>query len=284
MDSSIITVPARRSLPNAESKMNLVDTHSHIYLEEFSDDLSSVITRAREAGLTHIFLPNIDKESIEPMLQVCRKYPALCYPMMGLHPTSVDLSYQEQLAVVEEQLKSNPEFVAVGEIGLDLYWDKTWLPQQLDAFDRQIRWALEYQLPIVVHCRDAFDELHQSLLPYRYSGLTGVFHSFTGTPEDARKLMQFSGFLFGINGVVTFRNSSLPATLKEIPLEKIVLETDAPYLTPVPFRGKRNESAYVRYTLSKVAEIYHKTEADVAKITSDNALRLFTRAKEEKRF
>ncbi|MCD8078891.1 MAG: TatD family hydrolase [Bacteroides sp.] len=264
--------------------MHLIDTHSHIYLEDFSDDLSSVIIRAREAGLTHIFLPNIDKESIEPMLQVCRKYPTLCYPMMGLHPTSVDLSYQEELTVVEEQLKSNPDWVAVGEIGLDLYWDKTYLRQQTEAFDRQVRWALEYQLPVVVHCRDAFEELYQTLLPYKEKGLTGIFHSFTGTPEDVRKLMEFPGFLFGINGVVTFRNSSLPLTLKEVPLEKIVLETDAPYLTPVPFRGKRNESSYIRYTLSKVAEIYRKTEEEVAKITSDNALRLFTRVKAEKRF
>lgn len=253
----------------------IVDSHSHLFLEEFSEDLPQVIERARAAGVSHIFMPNIDSSTIEPMLTVCRNYEGYCFPMIGLHPTSVDRNYEKQLAVVAEYLERTSEFVAVGEIGLDLYWDKTYLEEQLQAFDRQIRWALEYQLPVVIHCRDAFEYIYKVLAPYKNTSLTGVFHSFTGTSDEAKKMREFPGFKIGINGVVTFKKSSLPEVLKHIPLECIVLETDSPYLTPAPHRGKRNESAYLENTLMKVAEIYGECADIVSEKTSENALKLF---------
>lgn len=253
----------------------LVDSHSHLFLEEFSEDLPQVIERARVAGVSHIFMPNIDSTTIEPMLSVCRAYRGYCFPMIGLHPTSVDVGYEKELSVIHEYLKCSDEFVAVGEIGLDLYWDKTYLKEQLVAFERQIEWALEFQLPIVVHCRDAFDYIYKVLVPYKDTSLTGIFHSFTGTFDEAEKIMEFSGFKIGINGVVTFKKSSLSEVLKNIPLERIVLETDSPYLTPVPNRGKRNESAYVKDTLAKVAGIYDEPIEIVSEQTGKNALEIF---------
>lgn len=253
----------------------LVDSHSHLFLEEFSKDLPQVIERARAAGVSHIFMPNIDSKTIEPMLAVCREYKGYCFPMVGLHPTSVDAGYEKELTVVLEYLKRSDEFVAVGEIGLDLYWDKTYLKEQLIAFERQIEWALEFQLPVVIHCRDAFDYIYKVLAPYKNTSLTGIFHSFTGTFDEAQKIMEFSGFKIGINGVVTFKKSSLPEVLKNIPLERIVLETDSPYLTPVPNRGKRNESAYVKDTLVMVAGIYGEPIEMVSERTGKNALEIF---------
>ena len=207
----------------------LVDSHSHLFLEEFADDLPQVMQRAREAGVTHIFMPNIDSTTIEPLLSVCAAYKDFCYPMIGLHPTSVNGDYERELDIVAGQLASANRYVAIGEIGLDLYWDKTFLKEQLLVFEKQIEWALEYHLPIVIHARE----------------------------------------------VVTFKKSQLPEVLKEIPLSRIVLETDSPYLTPVPNRGKRNESAYVKDTLAKVAEIYRKSPETVAEATSENALKVF---------
>lgn len=253
----------------------LVDSHSHLFLDEFKEDLPLVIQRARAAGVTHIFMPNIDKTTIEPMLSVCDSYPDYCFPMIGLHPTSVNESYSKELDIVEHNLKTSERFVAIGEIGIDLYWDKTWLKEQLIAFERQVRWALDYKLPIVVHCREAFDSLYEVLQPYKSSGLTGIFHSFTGTAEEASRIMEFQEFKIGINGVVTFKKSTLPDVLKNIPLDRIVLETDSPYLTPVPNRGKRNESANVKDTLIKVAEIYNENPEKVAEMTAISALKVF---------
>lgn len=253
----------------------LVDSHSHLFLDEFKEDLPLVIQRARAAGVTHIFMPNIDKTTIEPMLSVCDSYPDYCFPMIGLHPTSVNESYSKELDIVEHNLKTSERFVAIGEIGIDLYWDKTWLKEQLIAFERQVRWALDYKLPIVVHCREAFDCLYEVLQPYKSSGLTGIFHSFTGTAEEASRIMEFQEFKIGINGVVTFKKSTLPDVLKNIPLDRIVLETDSPYLTPVPNRGKRNESANVKDTLIKVAEIYNENPEKVAEMTAISALKVF---------
>lgn len=253
----------------------LIDSHSHLFLEEFSADLPQVIERARAAGVSHIFMPNIDSATIEPMLSVSDVYPDLCYPMMGLHPTSVNESYKKELEIVHQQLSGSRKFVAIGEIGLDLYWDKTYLKEQLIVFERQIEWALEFHLPIVIHCREAFDPMMEALLPYKESALTGIFHSFTGTAEEAARLLEFSAFLIGINGVVTFKKSQLPDVLSTIPLERLVLETDSPYLTPVPNRGKRNESAYVKDILIKVAEVYQQLPDKVGKLTSENALKLF---------
>ena len=237
--------------------MRLIDSHSHLFLEEFAEDLPQVMARAREAGVTHIFMPNIDSTTIGPMLRVCREYKGYCYPMIGLHPTSVGADYEKELEIVARELASPNEFVAVGEIGMDLYWDKTFLREQQRVLDKQIEWALEYGLPVVLHCREAFD------------------HSFTGTSEEACRIMEFADFMIGINGVVTFKKSTLPEVLKNIPLERIVLETDSPYLTPVPNRGKRNESAYVKDTLVKVAGIYGNSPEKVAQVTSDNALKVF---------
>ena len=253
----------------------LVDSHSHLFLEEFAEDLPFVMERARAAGVTHIFMPNIDSTTIEPMLSVCDTYRDFCFPMIGLHPTSVNESYEKELEIVAANLETSGRFVAVGEIGIDLYWDKTWLEEQLIAFEKQVQWALHYQLPIVIHCREAFDYIYKVLQPYKNSGLTGIFHSFTGTPGEAARMMEFPGFKIGINGVVTFKKSTLPETLKSVPLERIVLETDSPYLTPVPNRGKRNESANVKDTLIKVAEIYNEDPEKVAELTAVSALKVF---------
>ena len=253
----------------------LIDTHSHLFLEEFSEDLPQVIERAREAGVSYIFMPNIYSTTINPMLSVCAGYPGYCFPMIGLHPTSVNETYEQELAVVHEQLAGTNRYVAIGEIGLDLYWDKTFLKEQLLVFQRQIEWALEYRLPIVIHSRDAFEYIYKVMEPYKNTPLTGIFHSFTGTVEEAEKLLEFEGFMLGVNGVVTFKKSALPETLLTVPLERIVLETDSPYLTPVPNRGKRNESANVKDTLAKVAEIYRMPFEYVSQVTSENALKVF---------
>lgn len=255
--------------------MRLVDSHSHLFLEEFADDLPQVIERARVAGVTHIFMPNIDSATIAPMLRVCSQYEGYCFPMMGLHPTSVNADYEKELAIVAEHLATQENYVGIGEIGMDLYWDKTFLKEQQLAFERQIEWALKYNLPIVIHCRDAFDYIYEILEPYKTTSLRGIFHSFTGTAEEALRILDFSGFLIGINGVVTFKKSSLPDVLQEVPLERVVLETDSPYLTPAPNRGKRNESANVKDTLVKVAEIYRKQPEEVGWVTSENALKVF---------
>lgn len=253
----------------------LIDTHSHLFLEEFAEDLPQVMERARNAGVSYIFMPNIDSTTIESMLSVCNAYPGYCFPMIGLHPTSVNESYERELAIVYERLSPPNDFIAIGEIGLDLYWDKTFLKEQLVAFEKQIEWALEFNLPIVIHSREAFDYIYKVMEPYKNTALSGVFHSFTGTQEEADRLLEFEGFMLGINGVVTFKKSTLPETLQTVPLERIVLETDSPYLTPVPNRGKRNESAYVKDTLNKVAEIYRMTDEYVAEVTSENALKVF---------
>lgn len=253
----------------------LIDTHSHLFLDEFAEDLPQVMERARNAGVSYIFMPNIDSITIESMLSVCNAYPGYCYPMIGLHPTSVNESYERELAIVYERLSAPNNFIAIGEIGLDLYWDKTFLKEQLVTFEKQIEWALEFNLPIVIHSREAFDYIYKVMEPYKNTALSGVFHSFTGTQEEADRLLEFKGFMLGINGVVTFKKSTLPETLQTVPLERIVLETDSPYLTPVPNRGKRNESAYVKDTLNKVAEIYQLTDEYVAEVTSENALKVF---------
>ena len=255
--------------------MRLIDTHSHLFLEEFSEDLPQVIERARSAGITHIFMPNIDSTTIDSMLSVCNAYKDYCFPMIGLHPTSVNADYEKELEIVARELRSFNKYIAIGEIGMDLYWDKTFLKEQQIALDKQINWALEYDLPVVIHCRDAFDYIYNVLEPYKNTSLKGVFHSFTGTDDEAARILEFSGFLIGINGVVTFKKSHLPEVLTKIPLEKIVLETDSPYLTPVPNRGKRNESAYVKDTLMKISEIYRMSPETVGSVTSENALKVF---------
>ncbi len=195
--------------------------------------------------------------------------------MIGLHPTSVNDSYGEEISIVIEKLKSANDFVAIGEVGMDLYWDKTYLNQQLAVFERQVQLAIDYQLPIIIHCREAFDYIYKVLLKYKEHPLSGIFHSFSGTPEEVDKVMAFKHFMFGINGTITFKKSTFPETLRHIPLERIVLETDSPYLAPVPNRGKRNESAFLRATLVKVADIYQLSPEEVAYQTSQNSLKVF---------
>lgn len=253
----------------------LIDTHSHLFLDDFSEDFPQVMERAKQAGVTSVFMPNIDSTTIEPLLSVCAAYPGYCFPMIGLHPTSVNESYKEELDVVRKWLETSTQFVALGEIGLDFYWDKTFEKEQLAVFEQQIEWALEYSLPVVIHSRDAFDAIYKVMERYKGTALTGIFHSFTGTAEEAARLLEFRGFMLGINGVVTFKKSTLPEALLSIPLERIVLETDSPYLTPAPNRGKRNESAYVKDTMLKVAALYAMAPEQVSEVTSQNALKVF---------
>ena len=254
----------------------MIDTHSHIFSEEFKEDLSEVIARAKKIGVEKIFMPNIDDTSVEDMLNVCQAYPDYCFPMIGFHPTSVegpDAIYK--VREMKKHLVEGHPYIAVGEVGLDLYWNKTWLKEQQLILDEQIQWALEWNLPLVIHCREAFPELFQVLEPYKHTELTGVFHSFTGTVDEARELMDYSRFMIGINGVVTFKKSTLPEVLQEVPLTKLVLETDSPYLAPVPFRGKRNETSYVKRVAVKLAELYGREIGEVERQTTENALKVF---------
>ncbi len=255
--------------------MKFIDSHSHLFLEEFSDDLDQVIQRARATGISHILMPNIDSSTIERMLKVTASYKNYCFPMLGLHPTSVDVHYEKELGTIMNTLETCNEFVAIGEIGIDLYWDKTYIEEQKYIFERQIQLALEHHLPIVIHCRDAFEYVYDILLKYRDTNLSGVFHSFMGTKEEAEKIIELKHFMLGINGVVTFKKSLLPEVLTHVSLDHIILETDSPYLTPVPHRGRRNESAFLKNTLIKIGDIYHLDIEDVAKQTYKNTLKVF---------
>ena len=253
----------------------MIDTHSHLFVEEFNDDLSEVISRAREAGVTHVFMPNIDDTTVEEMLRVCADYPGYCYPMLGFHPTSVDGDVMHKVRQMKERLVEGHPYIAIGEVGLDLYWDKTWLKEQEAVLDEQIQWALEWDLPLVIHCREAFPELFRVLAPYKNTALRGVFHSFTGTVDEAAELMTYPHFMVGINGVVTFKKSTLPEALKDVPLERLVLETDSPYLAPVPFRGKRNDPSRLYRMAEKLAEIRDLPLEEIHRITTENGKRLY---------
>lgn len=252
----------------------VIDTHSHLFVEDFDTDRAEVMLRAREVGITHILMPNIDVASVAPMLRVCEEYPGFCFPMIGLHPTEVDTCYLDALKSLKTLLDAHP-FIAIGEVGLDLYWDKTYKKEQLSALDEQIAWALEYDLPLVIHSREAFPELYSLFSHYKDSPIRGIFHSFTGTADEAHALLEFPGFMLGINGVVTFKKSTLPEALREVPLSRIVVETDSPYLAPTPYRGKRNESAYVIRVIEKLSEIYAISMQDIAEQTYQNSLSIF---------
>lgn len=254
----------------------MIDTHSHIYEPEFDEDREEVIQRAREAGVERILLPNINQESIQPMLHLCRQHPDYCLPMMGLHPEDVKKDYEKVLDEMWQLLQpADHPFIAIGEVGLDFYWDTTYRSEQLAAFERQVCWARDLHLPLVIHCRKAHRELVDIMEHYRTEHLTGIFHCFGGTTEEALKLLSFPGFVLGIGGIVTYKKSTLPETLTHIPLQRIVTETDAPYLAPVPYRGKRNESAYVAHTLQCLATIYGVTVEKIGKTTTETAKRLF---------
>jgi len=252
----------------------MIDTHSHIYSEEFDADRNEVIQRAKNAGVKHIILPNIDSESLPRMLALEAEYPDYCHAAIGLHPTSVKSDYKIELEKVRSELKRR-KYIAIGEIGIDLYWDKTFIEEQIEAFQQQIEWALEYDLPIIIHVRDSFNETIKALEPFKGTKLKGVFHSFTGSVSEAKQIIDFGSFKLGINGIVTFKNSGLFETLENIDVKNIVLETDSPYLTPAPFRGKRNESAYTQYICSQLAALYKINEKEIIDITTQNALNLF---------
>jgi TatD DNase family protein len=256
--------------------MQLTDTHTHLFATEFDTDRTEMIKRALEKGVTRFFLPNIDADSIQPMLAMCDAFHDKCFPMMGLHPCSVLANYEEQLAVIKEWL-SNDKFYAVGEIGIDLYHDTSFAEQQKIAFRTQIEWAKEAELPIVIHCRNSFNEVMEIVTDMKDARLKGIFHCFSGTFEDAQRIIALGDFKMGIGGAVTYKNSTLPHVISQIPLEHIVLETDSPYLTPVPFRGNRNESAYIYYVAEKLADIYKLPIEEIAEVTTKNSIKVFGR-------
>lgn len=250
----------------------MIDTHSHIYGPEFDDDRADVLQRAMQAGVDKVLLPNINEESIASMLQVAGEYPGVCYPMMGLHPEDVKEDWSEVLDRMEAKLDG---MIAVGEVGLDFYWDSTFRKEQIDAFERQICWAKEHGLPLVVHMRKAEQELLEAMERHKSDGLRGVFHCFGGSKETAARMLKHEGFVLGIGGVVTFKNSRLAETLRYVPLDRIVLETDAPYLAPVPCRGKRNEPSYVVHVAKFLSNIYNVSLEEVNAVTNLTVGRVF---------
>ena len=244
--------------------------------EEFREDRDAVVQRAREAGCKAIFLPAIDLKTCQTVLDVCRQYPAFCYPMLGLHPEEVKADWQEQLAEIKFSILNSQFSIGIGEVGLDFYWSREFEQQQLLAFEEQVRWAVELQLPLMIHCRKAQNELVTILKKYKNDLPGGVFHCFTGNEQEARQLLEFDNFVLGIGGVSTFKKSHLPEVLPAcVPLERLVLETDAPYMAPVPMRGQRNESSYIPYVISKLAEAYGVTEDDICRHTNENVGRIF---------
>ena len=253
--------------------MIITDTHTHLYSESFDDDRKKMIERAIAANITRFFIPAIDSTYIKDMYSLEKAFPEHIFLMAGLHPTHVKENFREELAIVEKQLEER-KFYAVGETGVDLYWDKSTLKIQQEAFRYQIQLAKKHKLPIVIHCRDAFDEVFEVLEQEKGEGLFGIFHCFTGTYEQAQKALSYNMKL-GIGGVLTFKNGKIDRFLNEIPLSEIVLETDAPYLAPVPYRGKRNESLYIVEVLKKTAEVYDRSPEEIAEVTTRNSREIF---------
>ena len=253
--------------------MNLTDTHTHLYVEQFDEDRAEVIQRAMDSGVSQFYIPAIDSTYYDRMFELRDAYPDAIRLMTGLHPTYVKEDYQKELEVVRSLLEKN-HFAAVGEIGIDLYWDRTFLEEQKTAFRTQIGWAREKALPIVIHARDSFQEIFEIMDREQGPDLKGIFHCFTGNLEQAQKVIGY-GFKLGIGGVVTFKNGGLDKFLNQIPIEKVVLETDSPYLAPKPFRGKRNESSYLTYIVEKLSEIYGLGKDEIAEITTQNAQEVF---------
>lgn len=251
----------------------MIDTHCHLDGEEFADDLEQVVARAREAGVQAIGVPGIDLKSCATVMALCRRYPDYCFPMLGLHPEEVKDDWKDVLNAIAPQLR---EVVAIGEVGLDFYWSREFENAQLQAFEEQVRWSVETRLPLMIHCRKAQNELVTILKRYKDDLPGGVFHCFTGNTIEAQELLQFDRFVLGIGGVLTFKKSKLPETLLEaVPLERIVLETDAPYMAPVPMRGQRNEPAFVAHVMRKLAEVYGVSEETVDEVTTGNVQRIF---------
>lgn len=254
--------------------MKLIDTHNHLYLEEFDPEQEELVNVAKESGIDTLLLPNVDLETIERMHNLCDRFPDFAYPMMGLHPTSVDSNYASTLKEIESYLPQR-DYCGIGEIGIDLYWDKTYLKEQKIVFEEQLRWSIDMNLPVAIHTRDAFPEVFDSIYKVGPDNLRGVFHSFTGTEDELAEIKKISQFRIGINGVITFKNSKLSEIIKQTDIYNIVLETDAPYLAPVPYRGRRNEPVYIWKTAEKIAETYDLTCDEVIQITRKNALELF---------
>ena len=253
--------------------MQIIDTHTHLYLKQFNEDVDMVIARSINSEIDKFIFPAIDSSHMKEMHDLQNKYPSNIYLMSGLHPVYVKENYKQELDLVVQNL-DNHNYVAIGEIGIDLYWDKTFLKQQQEAFEFQIRLAISNDLPIVIHCREGFDEIFEILDAEKCTKLHGVFHCFTGTLDQANRAIRL-GFKLGIGGVVTFKNGGLDKFINQIDLQHLVLETDAPYLSPVPFRGKRNESSYITYVLSKLSELYEISEIEIAKATTKNAIKIF---------
>lgn len=253
--------------------MRLIDTHTHLYLEAFDVDRDEIIQKALETGVTRFYLPSIDSSYTDRMLALEKQYPENIRLMIGLHPTHVNNNYQHELNHVKQYLNKHT-FAAMGEIGIDLYWDQSFLSQQKEAFDLQILWAKENGLPIVIHCRNAFDEVFEVLEGHKGEGLSGIFHCFTGTKEQAQRAIGFN-LKLGIGGVVTFKNGKIDQYLDQISIDNIVLETDAPYLAPDPFRGERNQSSYLVFILRKLSEIHQISEEEIALLTTQNAYDVF---------
>lgn len=251
----------------------MTDTHCHLDGEEFAADLNEVVARAREAGVTKVFVPGIDLNSCQTVLDLCRQYPDYCYPMLGLHPEEVRADWKDVLTAIAPAAAGA---IAIGEVGLDFYWSREFEQEQLLAFEEQVRWSVEMRLPLMIHCRKAQNEMVTILKKYRDDLPGGVFHCFTGNEIEARELLQFDRFVLGIGGVLTFKKSNLPITLPAaVPLDRIVLETDAPYMAPVPHRGQRNEPAFVLEVMRKLAECYGVSEEVVCEQTNANVARIF---------
>jgi TatD DNase family protein len=251
----------------------ITDTHTHLYSEQFDEDRALMMQRAKDKGVSRFFIPAIDSSYTQRMFDLEKNYPEDVFLMMGLHPTSVKENYQEELALVKKWIDSR-DFIAIGEIGIDLYWDQTFLPQQQEAFRTQIQWAKEKKLPIVIHCREAFDEIFEVLETEKGADLFGIFHCFTGTLDQAHKAISY-GMKLGIGGVATFKNGKIDQFLHQIDLKHIVLETDAPYLAPTPYRGKRNESSYITQVVDKLVDIYGLTFEEISEITTQNSKDVF---------
>jgi TatD DNase family protein len=254
--------------------MEFIDTHAHLYLEQFDADREKMIGDAIQSGVGKMFLPNIDSDTIGPMNHLCEKFPENCFPMIGLHPSHVKDNFQEELTRVRTEATTG-KYIAIGEIGIDLYWDKTYLAQQQEAFAAQLQLAKDLHLPVAIHARDSFDEIFEILDQYNDSNLKGVLHCFTGTLAQAQRIIDYGDFYLGIGGVATFKNGGLDQVIPFVELDFLVLETDAPFLAPIPYRGKRNESQYIPIIADKIANLKGIKIEEVAEVTTRNALKLF---------
>ena len=253
----------------------LIDTHAHLYVDDYKEDIAQVVLRAKEVEIEKVILPNIDASTISLLKKAILAYPSFFFPMMGLHPTSVKDNFKEELDIVYKELNSSNSYVAIGEIGIDLYWDSTYIKEQVEAFETQLMWSIEKDLPVAIHSRHSYSEIIRSVCKVGAERLRGVFHSFSGEENDLKELLKFQNFYIGINGIVTFKNSNLRSILGNCTLNRILLETDSPYLSPSPYRGKRNEPMYLKYINQTLSDIYNVDYNEMAQITKTNALRLF---------